>query len=88
VRIPIPALTEERRKQLAKKVSQIGEEGKTSLRQVRRDGNEKLKALEKAKQISQDDERKGLDDVQKLTDRHIAAVDELVKKKEQEILQV
>jgi ribosome recycling factor len=88
VRIPIPALTEERRKQLAKKVSQIGEEGKTSLRQVRRDGNEKLKALEKAKQISQDEERKGLDDVQKLTDRHIAAVDDLVKKKEQEILQV
>jgi ribosome recycling factor len=88
VRIPIPALTEERRKQLAKKVSQLGEDGKTSLRQARRDGNEKLKGLQKAKQISQDDERKGLDEVQKLTDRHIAAVDDLVKRKEQEILQV
>jgi len=88
VRIPIPALTEERRKQLARKVSQLGEDGKTSLRQARRDGNEKLKGLQKAKQISQDDERKGLDEVQKLTDRHIAAVDDLVKRKEQEILQV
>lgn len=88
VRIPIPPLTEERRKQLAKKVSQIGEDGKTALRQARRDGNEKLKALEKAKQVSQDDERKGLDEVQKLTDRHIAVVDDLVKRKEQEILQV
>jgi ribosome recycling factor len=87
VRIPIPPLTEERRRQLAKKVAQLGEEGKTAMRQARRDGNERLKALEKAKSISQDDERRGLDGVQKLTDRYAASIDELVKKKEQEILQ-
>jgi ribosome recycling factor len=88
VRIPIPPLTEERRKQLARKVGQVGEECKTALRQVRRDGNERLKALEKDKEISQDDEHRALDQVQKLTDKFAKAVDEQVKKKEQEILEV
>ena len=88
VRIPIPPLTEERRQQLARKVGQVGEECKTALRQVRRDGNERLKSMEKDKQISQDDEHRALDEVQKLTDRFVKAVDEQVKKKEQELLEV
>jgi ribosome recycling factor len=88
VRIPIPPLTEERRKQLARKVGQVGEDCKTALRQVRRDGNERLKALEKSKDISQDEEHRALDQVQKLTDRFSKAVDEQSKKKEQEILEV
>ncbi len=88
VRIPIPPLTEERRKQLARKVGQVGEECKTALRQVRRDGNERLKALEKNKDISQDEEHRALDQVQKLTDRFSKSVDEQTKRKEQEILEV
>ena len=88
IRIPVPPLTEERRVQLAKKVHQIGEEGKTALRQVRRDGNDKIKALEKGKEISQDDERRAHDDVQKQIDRFSGEIDDLVKKKEKEILEV
>jgi ribosome recycling factor len=88
VRIPIPPLTEERRKQLARKAGQVGEECKTALRQIRRDGNDRLKAMEKDKQISQDDEHRAMDQVQKLTDRFSSQVDEQVKKKEKEILEV
>lgn len=88
VRIPIPPLTEERRKQLARKVGQVGEDCKTALRRVRRDGNERLKSREKNKDISQDEEHRALDQVQKLTDRFSKSVDEQVKKKEQEILEV
>jgi ribosome recycling factor len=88
VRIPIPPLTEERRKHLARKVGQVGEECKTALRQIRRDGNERLKAMEKAKDVSQDEEHRALDQVQKLTDKFSALVDEQVKKKEKEILEV
>jgi ribosome recycling factor len=88
VRIPIPPLTEERRKQLARKVGQVGEECKTALRQVRRDGNDRLKALEKSKDISQDEEHRALDQVQKLTDRFSKSVDEQTQRKEQEILEV
>jgi ribosome recycling factor len=88
VRLPIPPLTEERRKQLARKVSKIGEECKTALRQVRRDGNEQIKSLEKSKTVSQDDEHRALDAIQKLTDQFSKSVDDLVKKKEQEILEI
>ncbi len=88
VRIPIPALTEDRRKQLARKVGQVGEDSKTALRQVRRDGNERLKALEKNKEISQDEEHRALDKVQKLTDSFTKSVDEQTSKKEREILEV
>ena len=88
VRIPIPPLTEERRKQLARKVGQVGEECKTALRQIRRDGNERLKAMEKSKEVSQDEEHRAMDQVQKLTDRFSSQVDEQVKKKEKEILEV
>ena len=88
VRIPIPPLTEERRMQLAKRVGQIGEEGKTSIRQARKEGNDRLKVLEKEKKMSQDDEHRGMDAVQKLTDRFISEIEEILKKKEQEIMEI
>jgi ribosome recycling factor len=86
VRIPIPPLTEERRKELSKLVHKYAEEGRNSVRQVRRDANEKLKKLLKDHKISEDDERRGLDDVQKITDQHIHLIDDLQKKKDQELL--
>jgi ribosome recycling factor len=86
VRIPIPALTEERRKELSRHVHKLAEEGRNALRQVRRDANEKLKKLLKDHKISEDDERKGLDEVQKITDNHIKLTDDLQRKKDQELL--
>jgi ribosome recycling factor len=86
VRIPLPALTEERRKELSKLVHKYAEEGRNGVRQVRRDANERLKKLLKDHKISEDDERRGLDDVQKVTDQHIATVDDLQKKKDAELL--
>lgn len=86
VRIPIPALTEERRKELSKLVHKHAEEGRNGIRQVRRDANEKLKKLLKDHSISEDDERRSLEDVQKLTDQHIATIDDLQKKKDGELL--
>jgi ribosome recycling factor len=86
VRIPIPALTEERRKDLSRHVHKLAEEGRNSVRGVRRDANERLKKLLKDHKISEDDERKGLDEVQKLTDTHSRQIDELQKKKDQELL--
>lgn len=86
VRIPIPALTEERRKELSKLVHKHAEEGRNGVRQVRRDANDKLKKLLKDHTISEDDERRGLDDVQKTTDHHIAMIDDLQKKKDGELL--
>jgi len=88
VRIPIPPLTEERRKELAKKVHQVAEEGRTHVRQLRRDANEQIKKLEKDKKISQDDEKRAHDQVQKQTDQHIKLIDDLAKKKEKEILEI
>ena len=86
VRIPIPSLTEERRKELSRHVHKLTEEGRNSVRQVRRDGNERLKKLLKDHKISEDDERKGLDEVQRLTDTHVKLVDELQKKKDADLL--
>ncbi len=86
VRIPIPALTEERRKELSKLVHKHAEDGRNGVRQVRRDANDKLKKLLKDHSISEDDERRGLDEVQKLTDRQIAQIDDLQKKKDGELL--
>ena len=86
VRIPLPALTEERRRELSKLVHKYAEEGRNGVRQVRRDANDKLKKLMKDHKISEDDERRGLEDVQKITDQHIAAIDELQKKKDSELL--
>jgi len=86
VRVPIPPLTEERRKELSRHVHKLSEEGRNSVRLVRRDANERLKKLLKDHKISEDDERKGLDEVQKITDNHIHQIDELQKKKDQELL--
>ncbi len=86
VRIPIPALTEERRKEMSKLVHKYAEEGRNGVRQVRRDANDRLKKLFKDHKISEDDERRGLDEVQKITDQHITMIDELQKKKDADLL--
>ncbi|HVH25402.1 MAG TPA: ribosome recycling factor [Vicinamibacterales bacterium] len=86
VRIPIPALTEERRKELSRHVHKLAEEGRNGIRQVRRDANERLKKLLKDHKISEDDEKKGLEEVQKLTDGHTRQIDEAQKKKDAELL--
>ena len=88
VRVPIPPLTEERRKQMAKQVHEFAEEHRTAVRNVRRDANERLKKMLKDKQISEDNERDGLDQVQKLTNNYVAKIDELMKHKEEEIMHV
>lgn len=88
IRIPIPALTEERRKQLAKHVHKVLEEHRTAVRNIRRDGNEHLKKMLKDKTISEDDEKNGLAEIQKLTDDYIHKLEDVAKKKEQEILTV
>ena len=86
VRIPIPALTDDRRKELSRHVHKQAEEGRNAVRQVRRDANDRLKKLLKEHKISEDDERKGLDHVQKMTDEHVKLIDDLQKKKDQELL--
>ena len=86
IRLTMPTLTEERRKQLAKTVHKIAEEGRVAVRNVRREANDKLKAAAKKAKASEDEERRAHDQVQKTTDRFVAKVDELLKKKEQEIL--
>jgi ribosome recycling factor len=88
VRIPIPTLTEERRKQLAKQVHEIAEDHRTAVRNIRRDANERLKKMLKDKQISEDNERDGLEEVQKLTNTYIGKIDELTKSKEHELTTV
>ena len=88
VRIPIPPLTEERRKQLAKQVHDMAEDHRTAIRNVRRDGNDRLKKLLKDKTISEDAERDALEEIQKLTNTFISKIDELTKSKEQEIMSV
>jgi ribosome recycling factor len=86
VRIPIPALTDDRRKELSRHVHKQAEEGRNAVRLVRREANDRLKKLLKDHKISEDDERKGLDQIQKMTDEHVKAIDELQKKKDQELL--
>ena len=88
LRVPMPALTEERRKELTKVVRHAGEEAKIAVRSVRREGNEQLKKLLKDKEASEDDERRAQDDVQRLTDRTIAEIDRLVQGKEAEVMAV
>jgi ribosome recycling factor len=88
VRIPLPVLTEERRKELTKVIHRLAEEARNGVRQVRRDANDRLKKLLKDHDISEDDERRGLDEVQKATDQHVALIDDLQKKKDQELLTV
>jgi ribosome recycling factor len=86
IRVPIPSLTEERRKELSRHVHKQAEEGRNAVRQVRRDANDRLKKFLKDHAISEDDERRALDDVQKTTDAHVATVDEMQKKKDGELL--
>jgi ribosome recycling factor len=86
VRIPLPALTEERRKELSKLVHKFAEEGRNGVRVVRREANDKLKKLLKDHKISEDDERKSLDEVQKITDQHVTLIDDIQKKKDAELL--
>jgi ribosome recycling factor len=86
IRLVMPPLTEERRKQLAKTVGKFAEDARVAIRNVRREANDKLRAMAKDKKISQDDERRGHDQIQKATDRFIAKIDEIARKKEQEIL--
>jgi ribosome recycling factor len=88
VRIPIPSLTEDRRKDLAKKAHHMAEEARVEIRRFRHEGNDRLKKMFKDKKISEDDERRGLEESQKLTDKKIAEVDEILKAKEKEILAV
>jgi ribosome recycling factor len=86
VRIPLPSLTEERRKELSRHVHKLSEEGRNQVRQSRREANDRLKKFLKDHAISEDDEKKGLDEVQKLTDGFIAKIDDLQKKKDAELL--
>lgn len=88
IRVPIPALTEERRKSFAKLIGEMSEEHKTAVRNIRRDSNDKLKKALKDKTVSEDEEKDGLDDVQKLTDQFVGKINELAKHKEDEILKV
>jgi ribosome recycling factor len=88
IRVPIPPLTEERRKEIVKRLHHVAEDHRVSLRNIRRDANEHLKKLLKDKTISEDDERKALDEVQKATDGYIAKVDATSKAKEKEILEL
>ena len=86
IRVPIPSLTDERRKELSRHVHKQAEEGRNAVRQVRRDANDRLKKLLKDHKISEDDERKGLEQIQKATDEHVKSIDELQKKKDTELL--
>jgi ribosome recycling factor len=88
IRVPIPALNEERRKELVKKLHHVAEEHRVALRNIRRDANESLKKLLKEKLISEDEERRALDDVQKMTDGHIQKLDQAAKAREKEILEL
>lgn len=88
IRLNVPALTEERRRQFAKQANEIAEEHRVAIRNIRHHSNDQLKKLLKDKAISEDDERGGLDDVQKLTNSHISKIDELARNKEQEIMSV
>lgn len=88
IRVPIPPLSEERRKDLFKSCKKIGEDNKVAIRNIRRDSNEKLKKAEKDKEATQDEVKKGLDEIQKVTDKFIKNVDDLLAQKEKEIMEV
>ncbi|MGE0107110.1 MAG: ribosome recycling factor, partial [Thiomonas sp.] len=88
IRVPMPALTEERRRDLVKVIKQEGEGARVAVRNLRRDANQSLKDLVKAKEISEDDERRAQDEVQKITDRCIAEIDKQLAQKEAEIMAV
>jgi ribosome recycling factor len=88
IRLPIPPLTEERRKELVKRLHHVAEDHRVAVRNIRRDGNEAVKKLLKDKKISEDDEKKALDEVQKMTDVHMEKLDAAAKNKEKEIMEI
>ncbi|GAB4321327.1 MAG: ribosome recycling factor [Candidatus Zixiibacteriota bacterium] len=88
IRIPIPPLNEERRKDLVRLCKKLAEEGRVAIRNVRRDANERLKKAEKDKQISEDEHHRTADEIQKLTDEYVAEIDKLVAAKEAEVMEV
>jgi ribosome recycling factor len=88
VRVPMPPLTEERRRDLTKVVRHEGENARVAVRNVRRDANQHLKDLLKQKKVSEDDERRAQDEIQKLTDRYIADIDKLLQQKEADLLAI
>lgn len=88
IRLPVPALNEERRQQMAKQVNEIAEEHRVAIRSIRHNANDMLKKMEKEKEISEDEEHRGFDEVQKLTDEFIGKIDTLGKSKEEEIMSV
>jgi ribosome recycling factor len=88
IRVPVPPMTEERRRDVVKHINKVLEEHRTAVRNVRRDGNEALKKLAKDKKISEDDEKRALEEVQKMTDEEIRKMEEMSKRKEAEVMQV
>jgi len=88
IRVPVPPMTEERRREVVKHINKVLEEHRTAVRNVRRDGNDALKKLAKEKKISEDDEKRALEEVQKMTDEEIRRMEELSRKKEAEVMQV
>ncbi len=88
IRIPMPQLTEERRRDLVKVVKHEGENGKIAVRNIRRDANSDFKMLEKEKEISEDEERKGQEEIQKLTDKYVKEIDDVVAVKEEDLMKV
>jgi ribosome recycling factor len=88
IRLVIPALTEERRRDLVKVAHQYGEQARNAIRQIRRDGNDRIKKMEKSKEISEDQMHDGLDTIQKLTDAYVGKIGEILERKEKEILEV
>jgi len=88
IRVPIPALTEDRRKDLAKKAKTLGEDAKISVRNIRRDANDEIKKAEKASELTEDESRRFQGEVQKITDSHIGEIDKILDRKEKEILEV
>jgi ribosome recycling factor len=86
IRVPIPSLTDDRRKELSRHVHKQAEEGRNGVRQVRRDANDRLKKLLKDAKISEDEEKRGLEQVQKITDEHVTLIDDIQKKKDVELL--
>ncbi len=88
IRVPMPALTEERRKDLVKVVKGEAENSRVAIRNIRRDANSSLKTLQKDKDISEDDERRGQDEIQKLTDQYIKSIDEILANKEHDLMEI
>jgi ribosome recycling factor len=86
VRIPVPPLTDERRKELSRHVHRMAEDARNAVRNVRREANDRLKKLAKDKKVSEDDEKRGLDEIQRITDQEVKQVDELQKKKDADLL--